>query len=523
MSVTLQSFSSSLNNSIYSPYESQLPWYVSGTPTSTKVDFSASLPDELVSFSIYGNFDTTKFNTNIKSSADFFINQSASTRTTVSSFKATVAATKEPINSKVFQLATFSPPVNAGLLSLANDKTDLTALNQVYAGDDSFITGLEGGTPDRVYGYSGNDNYYEQHALRMSTTSSYDSFVGGPGLDSAVLPGKRANYVLTASNSIYDSNSLKSNLPGFIITDSTKKINTLQVNTVERIQFADTTLAFDFDGNAGLSAKLIGTIFGPSFVSNATYEGIGIGLLDAGSKFEDVAGLAVTAAGLATPAQVVSTIWKNLFGVSPSNNDLNTYVNLLNSGTSYGSLASMAANSVFASQAINLSTYATTGLGFIPSPQQKLSSSTTPPTNTNTGGSSSGSSNTLVLSSTTPTNNTQNLPSSTKITFTFPEKISATAGSISLIEPTGKENMLNILQNPLISISNNTLSIASSNFYQSTGIYSVSIPANLIHGASGTHYAGLNNYSIGIIGLIQESFANSDTGGGGGGGGGGGD
>jgi serralysin len=93
-----------------------------------------------------------------------------------------------------------------------------------------------------------------------------------------------------------------------------------EVVLVERLQFADRSVAFDLDGNAGLAARLIGVVFGAGEARNAGYVGIALHYLDAGARDVDLARAAVDVrlgAG-ASAADVVNTLYFNLAGALPS-------------------------------------------------------------------------------------------------------------------------------------------------------------------------------------------------------------
>jgi hypothetical protein len=62
---------------------------------------------------------------------------------------------------------------------------------------------------------------------------------------------------------------------------------------VERVAFLDRSVALDLQGNAGITAKILGAVFGKSFLTNKEFVGIGLDLLDSGVRYEDLVGLAV--------------------------------------------------------------------------------------------------------------------------------------------------------------------------------------------------------------------------------------
>ncbi|MBC7603861.1 MAG: M10 family metallopeptidase C-terminal domain-containing protein, partial [Ramlibacter sp.] len=85
-------------------------------------------------------------------------------------------------------------------------------------------------------------NYADHIILNSGTASAY----GGFGIDTVQYMSSRAAYTVTPSG-----NSL--HVTGGGMDDS--------LTTVERLQFSDGKFAFDFSGNAGMTAKILGVIF----------------------------------------------------------------------------------------------------------------------------------------------------------------------------------------------------------------------------------------------------------------------
>jgi len=171
---------------------------------------------------------------------------------------------------------------------------------------------------------------------------------------------------LTTSNSIKDSTLTK-------VADNSWKLVNLKITNevdylvhIDRVLFKDTSLALDINGNAGSTAKLLGAVFGKDSLTNKKYVGIGLSLLDAGMSTMTLASLAVDAANLKTNDQIVSTLWKNVFGTTASNSDKAPYIKLLDDGMTPGTLAWLAADTTFNKVNINLVGLAQTGIEYIP-------------------------------------------------------------------------------------------------------------------------------------------------------------
>ena len=133
-----------------------------------------------------------------------------------------------------------------------------------------------------------------------------------------------------------------------------------------RYPFKGHNIALDINGNAGTTAKLLGAVFGKDSLTNKQYVGIGLSLLDAGMSTTTLASLAVDAANLKTNDQIVSTLWKNVFGTTATSADKAPYIKLLDDGMSAGTLAWLAADSDFNKANINLVGLAQTGIEYIP-------------------------------------------------------------------------------------------------------------------------------------------------------------
>ena len=129
--------------------------------------------------------------------------------------------------------------------------------------------------------------------------------------------------------------------------------------------FADKKLALDLDGNAGLVAKLLGTVFGKDAVQVPEYIGLGLGLVDGGMSYSELMQLALIerlGAGFSNEA-LVDLLFKNLVGSPPSASDSATYVGAIEAGQfTQVSLAVEASNHEISTMNINLVGLAETGL-----------------------------------------------------------------------------------------------------------------------------------------------------------------
>ena len=148
---------------------------------------------------------------------------------------------------------------------------------------------------------------------------------------------------------------------------------------VERVEFSDMSVALDVSGPAGQVAKILGSVFGQSSVSNTVFAGMGFAYLDGGMSYLDLCGLAAGAAGLSTPDLLVTTLLRNTTGTEPTALSKSSYLQSISNGGSYSSVVQQIADSSANAQSIKLTDLANTGLAYTPyvlPPTYSLSAST---------------------------------------------------------------------------------------------------------------------------------------------------
>ena len=181
-----------------------------------------------------------------------------------------------------------------------------------------------------------------------------DLIDGGLGTDTVVFSGPLRQYTVNKSGNRY------------IVSEPTGSDDTDYLTNIERLKFSDKSIAIDLDGNAGTTAKILGAVFGKESVSNKSYVGIGLSFLDAGWTYDNLAGLALDAAGSKTNDQIVSLLWTNVIGSKPTAADKQPFIALLENGMSSGALAHLAADTSLNATNINLVGLAQTGIEYIP-------------------------------------------------------------------------------------------------------------------------------------------------------------
>lgn len=224
------------------------------------------------------------------------------------------------------------------------------ARGNYFVGGDQFNTiKLGGGTSVAVGGNGGN---------QFHSGTGNDTLIGGKGVDTAVFTGNRANFSITNSG-----NTLS-------VRDTTNALGTDTLSRVERLVFNDKKLAFDMDGSAGNTTKMIVAAFGKTALTPELVNE-GLKVFDAGMSMKDVADIVVglpsfiSLAGSSSNTDFVRLVYKNVVGTSPSAAELNLYVGILDQGTSQADLLVLAANADINAVNINLVGLQQTGVEFV--------------------------------------------------------------------------------------------------------------------------------------------------------------
>jgi hypothetical protein len=133
-----------------------------------------------------------------------------------------------------------------------------------------------------------------------------DSIDGGAGLDRVVFAGKRSDYTVAHTAN------------GFTVTDKHGVDGVDAVVNVERLQFADATVAIDIDGTGGQAYRIYKAAFNRA--PDAGGLGFWIGAMDRGTSLNDVAG-----------GFVQSNEFRDLYGAAPTNREIvsKLYANIL--------------------------------------------------------------------------------------------------------------------------------------------------------------------------------------------------
>ena len=302
--------------------------------TNTEIGFSATT-SEGINFSgiFYGLFDILSYSKSPVTLVDI-LNKGSSLLVQ----KFTIDLPSENVRTETYSKAvTFDD-----FWTWTNGRNNNVYLN-FLGGDDTFITSNNGNDTSALpaYGYDGNDRFIEKQKLIKYN----DIFYGGNGIDTAIYQFKSSNFSITSSNTIWDDQAQKSNLIGFIISDNTKAINTLQINQVEGIQFSDFTIdTTSLTKTAALSHSNVVNLVELYIASfNRAPDSVGLyywgGRLSDGMSLEQIAKsfftqketIAAYPSGMATK-DFVTTVYNNVLSRGPDTDGLNYWVGQLDKG-----------------------------------------------------------------------------------------------------------------------------------------------------------------------------------------------
>jgi Ca2+-binding RTX toxin-like protein len=222
-------------------------------------------------------------------------NIAQSSNVTISGNTVTINPTNDLSNGSTYKLSIPSGAIKdmAGNNFIGTSSYSFTTVAKVVAGG---IVGTAGN--DTLNGTAGNDSF--------NGLAGNDIINGGAGMDTAIYAGKRADFNITAAG------------PNFTVQDKTGAEGTDTVNQVERLQFADMSVALDINSTAGVAYR----IYQAAFNRTPDLPGLGywIGQMDKGQSLNQVAA-----------SFVISAEFKQLYGANISDNAFLTalYSNVL--------------------------------------------------------------------------------------------------------------------------------------------------------------------------------------------------
>ncbi|CAE6494050.1 Peptidase M10A and M12B matrixin and adamalysin [Nitrosomonas nitrosa] len=238
---------------------------------------------------------------------------------------------------------------------MALDSNSEHAIPNVWIAYGTVIEHAQGGQSDDLLIGNDHDNILVGGNGRDTLVGlgGRDTFHGEAGVDTVLYLGERARYAVSQSEG------------GYTVVDQAGSDGQDNATGIERLQFNDMGLALDLDGYAGQVAKLLGAVFGAAEVDNKAYVGTGLWLFDGGMNHEAVATVALDAVGVSTHDEVVTLLWRNLFGSNPTQAEKQPYLQVLESGeVSAAALAIYAADSAINTGNIDLVGLMQTGVEY---------------------------------------------------------------------------------------------------------------------------------------------------------------
>lgn len=207
---------------------------------------------------------------------------------------------------------------------------------------------LDGPANDQIIGGAGDDLYV--------SFTGHDLVDFGAGLDVAMYFSPRSNFQISGSERT------------FFIKDVQGLEGDDTFFNIERLSFADKNVALDMDGSAGWVARVIGAVWGPARLADATLVGKGLRLMDNGMAREALVQAALDYAfgPVRANTMLVKTLYHNVHDVDPVVDVLATYVNGLESGAfSQARLGVMAAEDLHNETHIGLTGLRATGIEYV--------------------------------------------------------------------------------------------------------------------------------------------------------------
>ncbi|MDC1231660.1 M57 family metalloprotease [Gammaproteobacteria bacterium] len=214
---------------------------------------------------------------------------------------------------------------------------------------------------ENVIGTEYADKLFGNDANNIINLNGGDDYVdGGAGIDVVVYASEKKNF--TWAKFVVDPTpeSGVESWEGWSFNQDTLK-------DIERVEFLDISLALDLDGNAGMTAKILGAFLGASGINRADLVGVGLGILDGGVTYEDFLQTALDAVFGSDPsgATLVNHFYGTLTGQSAPQSLIDQYGSLIDNGSlSPISLAMQVAENELNLQNIDLVGLASTGIEY---------------------------------------------------------------------------------------------------------------------------------------------------------------
>ena len=231
-------------------------------------------------------------------------------------------------STNIFYLHEFNNPIGTGPNYATSASLGVPGFNEKYylnsnaAASDAVTAGT----------YASGLKHYlaEGKKAGLAAFAPFTKIKGSTNIDVLILPKKSTDYSIDTSQKTWDI---------------TENLNTTKYSAtdIERVAFSDKSFAYDIDGNAGKTVKLLGALAGKEAAINSSFVGEGLKLLDAGMSYEQLMDLAVNAILGANPkgSDVVALLYINAAGSEAPQAVLDEYGVLIDSGATTASQLAM--------------------------------------------------------------------------------------------------------------------------------------------------------------------------------------
>ncbi len=184
----------------------------------------------------------------------------------------------------------------------------------------------------------------DQNNIFTDSSVLSQSYDGGNGIDT--FSTSLFDFYYKISTSLFHPDEISlSHFPG----------KEIKLKNIERIEFSNSKLAFDLDGNAGIVAKVYGAVLGKDSLSDSELISDGLDAVDSGMSYENFAAITMQSTGMQTNTEIVRALWTNVVGSAPTSDQEQPFISKLDSGEqSVGELVMLAAETSLNQENINL-------------------------------------------------------------------------------------------------------------------------------------------------------------------------
>ena len=214
----------------------------------------------------------------------------------------------------------------SAISSVGMTSDGVPAQNNLIISSGTYIEEVIGTSSDDVLKGNAQNN-------KFTPGTGNDLIDGREGFDEVRYKEAKSTYQLYKSEWTGD----------WVCEDKAFVLGSDTLMNIERIHFADTSVALDIEGNAGIVAKTLALTFGASMLKDKAIAGIALYYMDElsydFSRLMEL-GLAIRLGAAPTQSAFIDLLYKGLYGKSPSQAEAQVVSNLLK-GMSQTQLAVM--------------------------------------------------------------------------------------------------------------------------------------------------------------------------------------